>query len=1015
MKEFTPFRLDPVNQCLWRRTGEGDYERILLTPTEFGVLDHLVERAGQLVTHRELLDAVWPRTAIEPQAVKSKIFHLRRTLDDDPKKPRFIETLPRRGYRFVGKLEAEVADEGHPSPPPAGLVGREGALAELWQCAASAAAGAPQVVFVTGEPGIGKTALVEEFQRQVARRVRAIRVARGHCVEGFGSKEAFYPVLDALGQLCRGPEGGRVVEILALHAPTWLVQFPALLTRQHRETLRHELLGATRERMLREGCEALEAIAAAAPLLLVLEDLHWTDSSTLDLVSVLARRRVRARILLIATYRPSDVAHSAQPLHALKRDLVARQFCREIALEPLTPADIASYLSGGGAAPGAPDELTVLLHTHTEGNPLFMHAVLQQLAERGLVERSDGGWELRRAAASISLEVPDSVRQMIGAQIDRLEVSDQRVLEVAAIAGMSFAPAISAPAGDLDIGEIERCCDALARRDHIVRRAGIKELPDGRIVQRYEFVHALYREVLYERQGPARRAMLHRRWGEWLEQIFADARDQVAPELAHHFERGSDWARAVTYLRLAARGAAARCSLEDARANLQRALALAAKLALPERAAAETEILDALADMSLGSFDPGALSFLTSLRERAAEYGLADVEAKALIDQTYPIAWESSEQGLEVIVQALRLGETQQDPLRRARIRARCMMRRIWIRGWNADDAAVCRRELAKVRRLGGPLEAAWHVIDCNLLDFFSSEYRKAMRDAVECLGTLTQGRELFAGYAHSVRELTVPWSLILLGEWGEALHELDGGIAAAEKNADSHRRQTLLLLRSLALLHAGDFAGARAICNSLMGPFQQPARAPWRRFCLSIGGAADAGLGDYAGALERFRRAREEMGRQPALGDWYWRLVQGWALADLWLSRGDLARAREAAGVFAAEAAVSAERTWQGLAWEAQARVALAADEPRRAQAHVGQALAALDGFEVPLAGWQVHATAADVCRARGETVAARRHQETSRGIVRRLAASLDGYGDLQRAFLTAPAVANVLGEPVL
>ena len=108
MAGLSPFRLDPANQCLWRRTATGGEERILLTPTEFGVLDHLVAHAGQLVTHQELLDAVWPGIAIEPQVVKNKVFHLRRVLEDEPKRPRYIETLSRRGCRFVGATAADV-------------------------------------------------------------------------------------------------------------------------------------------------------------------------------------------------------------------------------------------------------------------------------------------------------------------------------------------------------------------------------------------------------------------------------------------------------------------------------------------------------------------------------------------------------------------------------------------------------------------------------------------------------------------------------------------------------------------------------------------------------------------------------------------------------------------------------------------------------------------------------------------------------------------------------------------
>ena len=269
MPEFPPFRLDTVNQCLWRRTHEAEDERILLTPKAFGVLSHLVDHAGQLVTHRQLLDAVWPQTAIEPQALKRNIFELRRALDDPPKKPRFIETLPKRGYRFIAKVghrPAEISD-AVTSPAATRLVGRDHELTELRQSLRYAGGGTRQIVFVTGEPGIGKTALVEELRRVAAEVDPPVRIAGGQCVEGLGSREAFYPVLEAIGQLCRGPDGSTPVETLATHAPPWLVQFPALLKREHRETLQQEILGATRDRMLREICEALETIALGASVM----------------------------------------------------------------------------------------------------------------------------------------------------------------------------------------------------------------------------------------------------------------------------------------------------------------------------------------------------------------------------------------------------------------------------------------------------------------------------------------------------------------------------------------------------------------------------------------------------------------------------------------------------------------------------------------------------------------------------------------------------------------------------
>ena len=447
-------------------------------------------------------------------------------------------------------------------------------------------------------------------------------------MEGFGSKEAFYPVLEAVGRLCRGPDGARVVDTLATEAPTWLVQFPALLTRQHRETLRQEILGATRERMLREICEALAAVSARSPLLLVLEDLHWGDSSTLDLISALARHRPPARIMLLATYRPSEAAGSTLPLDALKRDLVARHLGREIVLPPLTDAEIAQYLAEGQSAATVPEELVSLLHRHTEGNPLFMITVLEHMLKAGLVEH-----EPRRVAASAFGERDRRAGSGEPAADDR---GADRAAERAGAArtgggrdrrhdvrgGDQWPPRpIWIPSPSTSAATLSR--DA----DHILRLAGTQELPDGQVVQRYEFAHALYREVLYERQSPARRAMLHRRAAERMAELFAASLDDVAPELAHHFELGADWTRAVKYLRRVADVAGKQGAPLRAKANLEHALTLAARLPQRERVEAEVGILDALLGISIALIDPAAGDTATLLRERAAKYGLTEVEA----------------------------------------------------------------------------------------------------------------------------------------------------------------------------------------------------------------------------------------------------------------------------------------------------------------------------------------------------------------------------------------------------
>ncbi len=241
--KFPPFRLDTVNQCLWR--GE---ERVTLTPKAFSMLGYLVERSDRLVTQRELLEALWPNTFVQPEVLKSHVLAIRKALGDDSKEPRFIQTHPKLGYRFIAAVSAGTSE----SRASSRVVGREGALRELQSSLERVMAGERQIVFIGGEAGIGKTTVVDAFQNFASNQLPRVRAARGQCVEGYGSQEAYYPILEAVGRLTRGARGKAVIDALAAHAPTWLVQFPALLKPERRVTLQREILGATRDRMLRE-------------------------------------------------------------------------------------------------------------------------------------------------------------------------------------------------------------------------------------------------------------------------------------------------------------------------------------------------------------------------------------------------------------------------------------------------------------------------------------------------------------------------------------------------------------------------------------------------------------------------------------------------------------------------------------------------------------------------------------------------------------------------------------------
>ena len=181
-------------------------------------------------------------------------------------------------------------------------MGREAELVELRACLQQALGGTRQIVFVTGESGIGKTTLIELFLAEVGH--DRLRIAQGQCIEAHGAGEAYLPLLEAMTRLCREPGGQMVTRLLRQHAPMWLTQMPAVLRAPELRALRQETAGVTRERMLRELAEAVEVMAADVPLMLWLEDLHWSDPPTVDWLTYLARRPGPARILVLASCRP---------------------------------------------------------------------------------------------------------------------------------------------------------------------------------------------------------------------------------------------------------------------------------------------------------------------------------------------------------------------------------------------------------------------------------------------------------------------------------------------------------------------------------------------------------------------------------------------------------------------------------------------------------------------------------------------------------------------------------------
>jgi DNA-binding winged helix-turn-helix (wHTH) protein/predicted ATPase len=595
---FAPFRLDLLNEHLWQ-----DEQLVPLRPKLFALLRYLVEHAGRLVTREEVRTAVWPGTVVSESVLRGAIRELREVLGDDATAARFVETIAHRGYRFVAPLAAvhtgqaalrsaqPFAPQSMPRPQHSLLIGREAEFTRLQEWLDQAVHGTRQVVFVTGEPGMGKTTLVDSFLAYAARR-GDLRMARGQCVEHYGPSEAYLPVLEAVGQLCRGPGGAQVIPLLSRYAPTWLAQMPGVLGEAEFEAVQRKAQGATQERMLRELAEALEALTAVTPVMLVLEDLHWSDYSTLDLLSLLAQRRGPARLVLLGTYRPAEVIVSGHPLKALKQELQGHGRCKELPLGFFTELEVAQYLATRFPQQHLPPALGRAVHQSTEGNPLFLVNVVDYWVSQAVLVETEGQWRLTAQVDGLAAGVPESLRQMIEKQIERLTPQERRLLEAASVAGIEFSPAAVAASLEEQTGQVEERCEGLAKREQFLQARETEILADGAMMGRYRFRHALYQQVLYERVAAVRRVRFHRRIGEWEERAYGVRVDEHAAELAVHFERGQDPPRAVHYLRQAARNVLRRSANREAISLLTTALVLLQSVPdTPERAQQELTLL----------------------------------------------------------------------------------------------------------------------------------------------------------------------------------------------------------------------------------------------------------------------------------------------------------------------------------------------------------------------------------------------------------------------------------------
>ena len=1000
MKQFHAFRLDPINHRLWR----GD-ERVTLTPKAFDVLRFLVQHADRLVTQEEILEAVWPETHVNPEVVKKYVLEVRKALGDRSDRPTFIETFPKRGYQFVAPVREASSDTPSSLPARAAtMVGRDAPRALLEACLEQARRGHRQVIFVTGEAGVGKTTLVEAFQRRAAERA-SLRIAGGQCVEGFGGKEPYYPILEALGHLLRETERNRAVAALVRCAPTWLVQFPSLVKRETREALHRETIGTTWERMVREICEALEAITADDPLVLALEDLHWVDLSTLDVISALARRRGPAKLVVLCTYRPGDVVVAENPLKVLKEDLLVHRLCTELALEHLGDSDVADYLLAEFPRADFPPGLAGLIHRHSGGNALFMTAIVRDMVDHDVIVEERGRWALSRPLTAVAPAVPATLQQMLEAQFILLSAAEQRILSHASVAGDRFSVWVLTTEPDLTPDEIENACERLAERQQFLRAAGFQELANGTVSAHYEFRHALYREAVYRRLSDVSRSRLHRLVGERLEVLCRPGQQELAAEIALHFENGRHYDRAIGYLILAAENAAVRFAYRDSIQVLQHALALVPRAAVESQADLEIQLLERIGDAHywLGAMVECARAYEAEAA-LAARGGLTAARVNALSFLVRPFGRIDPDRGIAAIEEAVALSANLGDPLLHGRTELLAAGSRLLYDTWRQDDWDICesaRRTLQGLSPAGVP---EYHRMIYAHLQMLQGHYAEALANLEAGIPKMNEPTRLMVHiFALSGKMV----ALLHSGQLGELMRIVRSGREMAEKNGNPWIfvfREAWL--RTVVL----DFDGARRLCDTIADTATAYLPRQLQTIAKLAAGYAELERGHHDDASRYFEQILDPAITPKFFLHWYWRMNAQLGLSNVWLAAGSLGRARTAADGFLASALSTAEPNLQALGWDMQARVSMAEKDWQGADRDIERGLAVLERFDVPTVAWRLHATRSELYRRSRNGDAAEVHRARAERVILSLANSFEPDEPLRRSFLAAGPVRRLL-----
>jgi DNA-binding winged helix-turn-helix (wHTH) protein/predicted ATPase len=566
---FGPFRLDPTNECLWR--GE---KEIRLHPKAFGLLWCLLDHPGQMVTKESLLETIWPGVHVTEAILSVYVAEIRKALGEDPKKPVFIETLHRRGYRFIAPVTIDrttgmsqstagseelirpIMREAATAIGAEPIIGRERALSFLLEKLAAALHGTGSVVFTTGPAGIGKTRLLRELRHHTAR-----------CgFQWFGGKyekngnHPYGAWLDMLKGYLQQRDAPSLHVLMGPYTAQLANIVPEVMPRSNSTSkVAPQESEIERTRLLEAWTHLFVQISREAPLVLFLDDVQWAGS--LELLHHLARNIGNQRFLVLVAYRDDELKMNAtlwKTVLAMNRE----RLYHPLPLEPLEQKEVARLISQKVAEKTIAPHLVDVIYQRTRGNPFFVEEFLRLLQERKVIADTEAGVDLRESA---SLEIPESVQTVIKERVEGLGKNAVELLRMASVIGREFPLRVLEEfTGELEeelIGVMDRC-----------ERYGLIHSSSGLGEEKYAFTHDLLQEALYESIGPARRRRDHLRIAQVIEKLYASRLEDRYESLAYHFREGNDLEKAVIFSHRAGVKAASHCAYREAVLYFEQAL-----------------------------------------------------------------------------------------------------------------------------------------------------------------------------------------------------------------------------------------------------------------------------------------------------------------------------------------------------------------------------------------------------------------------------------------------------------